>query len=141
MNYTNEMKIKFERMEDVIKAMPVVVDAFKSLSIYENYTNETMERVLNDLSVKDNLIILGDGLEGYFDPEDSREVFETVFSKLAETLTLIDFLAEAGNLGSYSSSKITAQFVNGSFKLQNEYWSGLDEDGDSELNEVNKYFF
>lgn len=141
MNYTNEMKIKFERKEDVAKAMPVIIDAFKSLNIYDDYSDELQKRVVDDLSVEDELIVLGDGLEGYFDPEDSRIVFENVFAKLAETLTLIDFLAEAGNLGTYSSSKVTAQFINGSFSLQNEYWSGLSEDGDSELKETSKYFF
>ena len=141
MNYTNEMKIKFERKEDVSKAMPVIIDAFKSLNIYDDYSDELQKRVVDDLSVEDELIVLGDGLEGYFDPEDSRIVFENVFTKLAETLTLIDFLAEAGNLGTYSSSKVTAQFINGSFSLQNEYWSGLSEDGDSELKETSKYFF
>lgn len=141
MEYINNMKIKIERKEDVKKALEIIKEEFKTGNFYADYNCDLPKRIINDLKVDENIISLGNDLDGYFTPEDSRNVFETVIKNLASIMTLINFEADVRNLGSYSSSRITAQFVQGSLKIQNEYWSGLDEDGESELNESSYYFF
>lgn len=141
MQYTNEMRIQVTNKENVEKVFNLVIRLFETNDFYGNYVEGLKERIINDLSVEKNEIVLGDGLEGYFDPEDSRKVFTTLFKGIASELTTIDFLAEVRNIGDYSSGVVTAQFTSGSFKIQDEYWDGFNEDGDSDLKESEYYFF
>lgn len=141
MYFTNEMTIKFETKENAKKALDFVKAAFNNEDFYGEYKNKILFKILEDLKVKGNNIELGDGINGYLDPEDSKEIFADVFETLASSLTLVNFEAEASNLGDYTSSLVTATFKNGNYALRKEYWGDCDEDGDSECEEISKYFF